>query len=88
MVAIATITTSIDSLSTAIQQGSLNPIQLHQLQADIKTLSQSEIDMGTTFEYEFKYGMTMYDEMYEQGATGNVLENLLYQHQATLNINY
>lgn len=88
MVAIATITTSIDSLSFSIQQGSLKPLQLNQLQGDIKTLSQYEIDMGKTFEYEFKYGMTMYDEMYEQGAIGNFLENLLYQHQATLNTNY
>ena len=87
MVAIASVTTSIDSLSTAIKQGSLSPVQLRQLQTEIQTLNKAEIDMGTTFEFEFKYGM----DIFENGVTDGVkdsFEEWLYQPRATHNTRY
>jgi hypothetical protein len=87
MIAIASVTNSIDSVSTAISQGALSPQQLTELQTQIKTLSNSELDMGTIFDYEFKYGMSLFDQAEEEGI-GNFIENLLYQPNASKNINY
>lgn len=88
MVATASVTNSIDSLSTAIRQGTLNPQQLSELQNQIKTLSKPELDMGITYDYEFKYGMSWFELAETAGGIGNVIENLLYQPQASSNLNY
>lgn len=88
MLSIASVTNSVDSLSTAIRQGALSPQQLIQIQRQIKPLSKSELDMGTTFEYEFKYGVSWFDAAEHQGGIGNLIENALYQPKATQNLNY
>lgn len=88
MIAIASVFNSIDSLSTSINQGALSPQQLSELQRQIKTLSKKELDMGTTFDYEFKYGMCFFEQAEATGGIGNFIENLFYQPQATTNLNY
>jgi hypothetical protein len=44
--------------------------------------------MGITFEFEFKYGAKMFDEMYDKGEFYSDPSILLYQHHATNNMYY
>jgi len=88
MVAIASVFNSINSLSTAINQGALSPQQLSELQRQIKTLSKKELDMGTTFDYEFKYGMRFLEMAETERKVGNLIENMFYQPNATTNLHY
>ncbi|WP_154224188.1 hypothetical protein [Marinicella rhabdoformis] len=91
MIAIAAVYTDIDSLSTAIKHGALSQQQLKQLQSSIKTLSPADINMGTTFEYEFKYGMSFIDVAFESEEYDSLLDalyNMFYQQHATHNISY
>ncbi len=88
MVATATVRTSIDSISAAIQQDALSPLQLRKIQDEIQTLKQAEIDLGKTFEFEFKYGMSMIDIVDKAESIGTDAWINFFQPQATHNTNY
>lgn len=88
MIAIAAIRTNMDSLSTAIKQGTLSFEQLAQLQANIETLAHNEFDLSTTFEFEFKYVMNTLDREESDKSIGMTEWINFYQPKATLNFNY
>ena len=87
MVSVASSFDSIHSLSEAIRQNQLSRFQLNKLQTDIKILSQDEINLGNTLEFEFKYAMKLFDLGVSDGTNGS-LDEWLYQPQATHNTRY
>ncbi|MCF6264867.1 MAG: hypothetical protein L3J24_14945, partial [Xanthomonadales bacterium] len=88
MVTIATLSDDINSLSVAIKQSRLTVVQLNQLQGKINPLSVNEIDLGRTFEFEFKYGMSMIGPEEAESSIGLTEWVDFFQPQATHNLNY
>ncbi|MCF6226847.1 MAG: hypothetical protein L3J22_11190 [Xanthomonadales bacterium] len=90
MVTIATLSDDINSLSIAIKQSRLTVVQLNQLQGKINPLSVNEIDLGRTFEFEFKYGMNMFMFGPEEAESSIDLTEWVdfFQPQATHNFKY
>ncbi len=88
MIAIATLSDDISSLSAAIKMGHLNAEQLSTLQYKISSLSADEIDLGRVFEFELKFGIHMLNSMEADNTFENTFDKFFYQPQATHNFNY
>lgn len=88
MIAIATLSDDINSLSEAIKQGALDSEQLNKLQGLITVLSKDETNFRRVFEFEFKFGLHLLDEAEQTDNLGSAFDRLFYQPNATHNLNY
>ncbi len=88
MIAIASLHDDVGSLSTAIKQGYLSPIQLNQIQGSLLTLKADESGMGQVFDFEFKYGMSLFDTADAASPIGISEWFNFYQPRATHNTTY
>lgn len=88
MIAVATLSDDINSISAVINQDALDSQQLTQLQTHIKTLNSTEIDMGTTIDFEFKYSMSLFDDAEAVSPVGMSEWINFFQPKATHNTTY
>ena len=88
MVAIAAVYNDISSISVAVQNKQLTVEQMRLIQHHIKEMKPAGSNWKNTFEMEFKSGIQMLEQAYEESEVGPWWETLLYQNQATQNVYY
>jgi hypothetical protein len=88
MIATASLFDDVSSLSTAIKQKHLNDTQLREVQRSLSVLQADETDMERVFDFEFKYGMNIFDNAEAVSPVGMSEWINFFQLKATHNTTY
>lgn len=88
MIAVASISDTIQIISLGIRQNRFSVEQLNTIQSHITLLSPVEMNMGETFRHEFKYGMEMVNAAEAEAAIGWTSWINFFQPKASHNANY
>ncbi|TDR19435.1 hypothetical protein C8D91_1991 [Marinicella litoralis] len=88
MVAVASITDGLRGLSEAIKAHHFSPVQLIELQNNINRLNLQEVAIGRVFEFEFKYGIKVFEAAESSGEMKYFGLFDFFQLNATHNMAY